>query len=225
MNQNTLTSASLIDENGKLLVAIEVVYTHDIAPETWDFYNSNNVVVLRLKFETVEELNNLQQKLQNPDSVNICFNITCKECQSMHQPRQLTLHKDKDGHYFFVINICNPFDENAIQGVPFSDVEIKQANGIVKQQSSQLFVEQHHNEFGFYYALVMQQKVAQRIIPRRTHPTIDEIDARSYYGYKKSNGGNIKSKSKSTSKSKPKTSSNYGKRSSGTNRYGGKRRK
>lgn len=205
---------SLIDENGKLIVAIEIVYTHDIEPDTWEFYNKNNIVVLRLKFETVEELKILQHKLQNPDSVNVCNNITCKECQTMHQPRRLTLHHDNAGHQFFVVNIHNPFDDIAIQGVPFNDDEINQANSIVKQNSQLYSVEHRHKEQGFHFALIMQQ-VAQRHQIRRNHLTIDEMEASGYYGQRKYNKGNYKAKSSST----------YGKRGSGVKRSGGKRRK
>lgn len=216
---------SLVDENGKLLVAIEVVYTHDIEPETWNFYNANHVTVIRLVFETVEELNNIEQKIHNPDSVNVCLNITCKECQSMHQPRQLTLHKDDAGHYFFVVNLHNPFDAKAIQGIPFNDEEVNQANRIVKQKSQLYSVELRHNERGFHFALIMQRQVTQRPQYRRTHLTLDEMEALGINGHRKPSVGRYKSKSKSTSKSKPKTSSNYGKRSSKSNRGGGKRRK
>lgn len=158
---------SLIDENGKLIVAIEIVYRHDIDPDTWKFYKANSIVVLRLKFDTVEDLNDLKHKLQNPDSVNVCLNVTCKECQTMCQPRRIILHKDNEDRLFFVVTIHNPFDNNPIQGVPFHDDEISCANNYVKQISQLYSVEERCNEHGFHFAQIMKQ-VAYRHYSRRS---------------------------------------------------------
>ena len=36
---------ALLDGKGKVLVAIEVVFKHDVEKPTWEFYNENNIVV------------------------------------------------------------------------------------------------------------------------------------------------------------------------------------
>ena len=224
---------SLINENGKLIVAIEIVYTHDIEPDTWEFYNANNIVVLRLKFETVEELNDLKHKLQNPDSVNVCLNVMCNECQTMHQPHIIHPLKNQQDKYFALsVAVVSPFEDILYFGLPFSEQDKQNAESFTQNNWPNVHIKLDYNvQNEIHYArLIVQQRYLQqqpvyRPIQRRTHPTIDEIEARSYYGYQKSSGGKNKSKSKSTSKSKPKTSSNYGKRSSRTNRSGGKRRK
>ena len=205
---------SLVDENGKLLVAIEVVYTHDIEPETWDFFNENNVAVLRLKFNSVEDLNDIEQKLHCPDSVNVCLNFACKECQTMHQPRKLSLLKDKVGHQFFVANIQSPFSDQVIQGVPLTEEEFNRAENAVKQQSQILGIERQENQQGFHYALIVRRQVIQRPTYRRHHPTIDDLEAHSYSYHNISNGRKYKSSSSSSSS----------KRRSGYKKNGGKRR-
>ena len=39
---------SLVDDNGKLLVAIEVIFTHDVETNTFDFYEHNDVVIVKI---------------------------------------------------------------------------------------------------------------------------------------------------------------------------------
>lgn len=220
---------SLVDENGQLIVAIEIVYTHDIEPDTWEFYNANNIVAIRLKFETVEELNDLKHKLQNPDSVNVCLNVTCKECQTMCQPRFIHPLKNKQGKYFALsVATANPFDDISYYGLPFSEQDKQNAESFTKNKWPNVHIKLNYNVRNeiHYARLIVQQRNFQqqpvyRQIQRRTDPTIDEIEARSYYGYRKSSRGKYKSKSKSTSKSY----SSYGKRSSMSNRSIGKHRK
>lgn len=225
---------SLIDENGKLIVAIEIVYTHDIEPDTWEFYNANNIVVLRLKFETVEELNDLKLKLQNPDSVNVCLNVTCKECQTMHQPHIIHPLKNQQDKYFALsVAVVSPFEDILYWGLPFNDNDKHNADMFAKERWPNIPINLEysiHNGIHFAGLRVQQQRIIQKPMIqrpqyRRTHLTLDKMEALGFNGYLKTIGGRYKSKSKTTSKSKPKTSSNYGKRSSGTNRSGGKRRK
>lgn len=213
---------SLVDENGKLLVAIEVIYTHDIEPETWDFYDSNNIVVLRLKFGTVEELNDLQQKLQNPDSVNICLNITCKECQTMHQPRFIHPLKNEQGKYFALsVAVANPFDNFLYFGLPFSVQDRQNAETFTKQHCTDVPIKLEYNvqnEIHFARLIVQQkynlQRPVYRPIPRRTHLTVDEMEARGYFEPRKSRSRSYEAKS-----------SSYGKQSSVTKKNGRSRRK
>ena len=203
---------SLVDENEKLLVAIEVVYTHDIEPETWDFFDRHNVAVLRLKFNSVEDLNNIGQKLHFPDSVSVCLNFACKACQTMHQPRKLSRHYDKVGHQFFVANILSPFSDQVIQGVPLTDEEFNLAEKYVKKKSQLLGIERRQDSQGRHFALIVQRQVIQRQTYRRRYQTIDDLDRRSYSHHNMSKGRKYSSSSSSS------------KRRSGYKKNGGKRR-
>lgn len=213
---------SLVDENGNLLVAIEVVYTHDIEPEAWAFFDANNVVVLRLKFESVEELNNLQQKLQNPDSVNVCFNITCKDCQSMLQPRFIYPLKNEQNKYFaLAVAVANPFEDILYYGLPFTGQDKQNADIFVKNNWPKIHIKLDYkvqNEIHYARLIVQQrynlQQPVYRQIPRRTHLTVDEMEARGYFEPRKSRSRSYKAKS-----------SSYGKQSSVTKKNGRSRRK
>lgn len=213
---------SLVDENGKLLVAIEVVYTHDIEPKTWAFYDSNNIVVIRLMFDTVEELNDLQQKLQHPDSVNVCLNISCKECQTMHQPRFIYPLKNEQGKYFALsVAVANPFDDILYYGLPFSNLDRQNAETFTNNNWPNVPIKLDYKmQNGIHYArlIVLQrynlQQPVYRPIQRRTHLTIDEMEARGYFEPRKSRSRSYKN-----------TSSSYGKRNSGTKKNGRSRRK
>lgn len=77
---------ALLDENGKVIVAIEIVYKHEPTDETSKFYNEQNIVLVRYVFHTIEECSFLYAKIKFPDSVNLCFRHNCPSCKSMSFP-------------------------------------------------------------------------------------------------------------------------------------------
>lgn len=211
---------SLVDEYGNLRVAIEVVYKHDIEPETWEFYHTYMIVVIRLVFETVEDLNDLERKLHNPDSVNVCLNHTCKACQTMHQPRFIHLFEHENGDLALYVDVSNPFDDVRYYGLPFMEQDKQKAVTFIKNTWPNIPITLTLCESnGIHYALLSQKRDQTRVsrpIPRR-YPSIYEIEARGYYGPNKYRAGKNKSGSKSSSRSKTN-------RGSGPKRGGWKRR-
>lgn len=168
--------------------------------------------------------------MQNPDSVNVCLNITCNECQTMHLPRFIRPLRIEQGKYCVLsVVIANPFDDSLYYGLPFSEQDMQNAELFIKNewQHSPIKLEKSvKNGKHFLIVRFQQQKSVQpprdsRSLPRRNHLTIDEMEASHLYGISKSRGYYNKSKSKNKSKS----SSTIGKRGTGTNISRGKRRK
>ena len=212
---------SLMDENGKLIVAIEIIYTHDIEPETWAFYESNSIVVLRLIFHSIEELNNLQQKLHSPDSINACLNVSCQVCQTKSLKRTIRPLYDRDGKCRgLAVAVTHPFEDAICWGLPFTLQDKQNARAYIKNYwpTKPITLELTEQE-GKQYARIItdrpvQQSTTFRPIYNRNHPTIDDIESRGYRGANKFGRGNYKYHSSSNSK-----------RGTGSKRNGGKRRK
>ena len=129
------SDVAILNEKGEEIVAIEVVYKHDVEQSTLSLYEQRSITLVRLNFCSVEELNDLEQKLHNPDSVNVCLNVKCKDFLSSHLPRSIVPLQNNDGKYAAVaVAIRNPFDDQQqdIWGLPFSEKDRQSAIDFVR---------------------------------------------------------------------------------------------
>lgn len=130
------SDVALLDYKGNEIVAIEIVYTHDVEQNTLLLYEQKSITLVCLNFHSVEDLNDIEQKLHTPDSVNICLNAKCNVCQSSHLPRQIIPLPDNEGNYAAVaVSVINPFDEKQqpIWGIPFNDEDKQNAIAFVRR--------------------------------------------------------------------------------------------
>ena len=114
---------SLFDEQGNTIVAIEIVFSHDIESKTMRFYDNNNIVVVRIKVYTAEDCNNIVQKLRFPDSVNLCFNDKCPRGDKMQVYRRIIpVINGANQIVGLAVGLDNPFEEEIIKGVSWMDI-------------------------------------------------------------------------------------------------------
>ena len=209
---------ALLDENGNVIVAVEIVFTHEPTTETIKFYNEKNIVLIRYVFHTIEECNFLFAKLSYPDSVNMCFRHSCPSCQSMPFPRKLVPLRNDEGKYTgLAVGIETPFNDEPFLGLSFSEQDKIEAQTFVNERSSTIQINYIEKSGMHWAAFVRKQVVAP-------HPTrysryggspIDYIDIRM---------GRPKSKSSNRSNyGKPKSSTS--KKNPGAKKTGGKRRR
>jgi hypothetical protein len=71
---------ALMDENEKVFAAIEVVVSHAPEESTLKFYKDNKIILIQINLENEVQLENVDEKLTNPDLVEFCFNPKCKKC-------------------------------------------------------------------------------------------------------------------------------------------------
>jgi hypothetical protein len=73
---------ALLDENEKVFAVIEVVVTHAPEETTLRFYKDNKIILIQINLENELQLENIENKLTNPDVVEFCINPKCKKCGS-----------------------------------------------------------------------------------------------------------------------------------------------
>jgi len=209
---------ALLDENGNVIVAVEIVYTHEPTDDTIKFYNEQNIVLVRYVFHSIEECNFLDVKLIFPDSVNMCFKHTCSNCQSMPFPRKLIPLQNEECKYnALAVGIETPFNDEPFLGLAFDEQDRVKAQEFIDKRSSK-FQLNYIEHSGMHYATFVRKPVVTPRPVRRTRyggSPIDYID--SSMGYKQGNKRYGSNRGKSYSSSK--------KRTSGAKKTGGKRRR
>lgn len=83
---------ALLDEDNKVVIAIEIVVTHKPEPDILRYYNDNKIACLQVVAKDFEDCEIIEEKLTHPDSVNICPNPICKKCgKRMINPKLVTV--------------------------------------------------------------------------------------------------------------------------------------
>lgn len=173
---------SLLDENGNTLVAIEIVFKHDVESKTMKFYDNNNIVVVRIIVHSAEDCNDIVQKLRFPDSVNLCFNENCPRGAKMQVYRRIIPVQNENGQLVgLAVGLDNPFEEEMIKGLPFTEQDKRNAVAIAKEKwpGMQLsFVDLPQYPFPFITPFAQQKPSLQSRLsyrPQRNHPDIDTL--------------------------------------------------
>ena len=63
---------ALLDKTGNVSIVIEVVYKHPPEDGALQFYREHNIRVIQIIISSEEDLNNVEQKLRNPASFDLC---------------------------------------------------------------------------------------------------------------------------------------------------------
>ncbi|TFB14098.1 hypothetical protein E3U55_14365 [Filobacillus milosensis] len=71
---------SLLDENDKLIIAIEIIVTHEPEESTLNYYIENKVALIRFKLTDVSDFDILQNEVLKPTSVDVCLSPKCNRC-------------------------------------------------------------------------------------------------------------------------------------------------
>lgn len=206
---------ALLDAEGRPIVAIEVVFTHDVEENTLQFYQDSSIVLVSVEVHSAEDCNDMVRKISKPDSVNLCFNGECLSCQSMTRFRN-QIRVTANGEIIGIaISVFNPFGDNNIKGVPLTQEEQRRAEDAAKKiwPNWQFTVKRLYGIN--YLAPEKQQVTAPR--PRRYSryggSPIDYIESNMGYNQGNKRYGSNRRKSNSSTK----------KRSSGAKKSGGKR--
>ncbi len=77
---------ALFDSEGNVFAVVEIVVTHKPNEQAIKFYSENNIILVQVNLSSDSDLENLEQKISNPDLVGTCFNPKCKTC-GQHQQK------------------------------------------------------------------------------------------------------------------------------------------
>ena len=169
----------LLDDKGNTIIAIEIVFTHDVEASTLRFYDNNNIVLVRIVVRSAEDCNDMMHKLQFPDSCNLCFNQDCKRGEKMQVYRKIIPVVDNNRIVGLAVALDNPFEEEIIKGLPFNEQDKRTAIAIAKEKwpKHQLYFSE---DPAYPYALLkpiqtMSFQSKMSAIPSPFHTGLDKV--------------------------------------------------
>lgn len=120
---------ALLDNENKVIAAIEIIVTHSPEAKVLDFYKENDIVYVSYNLKSDEDCNRLEDDVLKPDNVDLCVNPKCPHCGKRMVKKQLLIIDAKCWK-------CNSFMKVAaltsrsgyIRLSDFSESDIKTAN-------------------------------------------------------------------------------------------------
>lgn len=86
---------ALLDENDRVIAVIEVIVTHEPEQAALEYYEQNQIYVIRYSLKFDNDIERLDAEVLKPDDINLCVNQKCKECGKNMQKKQLIIINSK----------------------------------------------------------------------------------------------------------------------------------
>lgn len=82
---------ALFDKDNKAFAAIEIVVTHKPENRVLEYYKKNNIILIQINLTSDTDIDDIENKISNPDIVAICFNPRCETCGNFKHRTILTV--------------------------------------------------------------------------------------------------------------------------------------
>lgn len=79
---------AILNKDGKVIIVIEVVVTHEPEQTTLDYYKDNGIVMIRVDV-TEDDLQDIEAKLSTPNAVTLCLHTRCKDFSLKNHTRKI----------------------------------------------------------------------------------------------------------------------------------------
>jgi len=76
---------ALLDNDDNVFAVIEVVVTHKPEENVIKYYVENNIILIQINLKSDKDIDDLNNKISNPDFVGTCFNPRCDKCGNYQQ--------------------------------------------------------------------------------------------------------------------------------------------
>lgn len=82
---------ALLDCEGRVFAVVEIVVTHKPEESVVKFYEENRISLIQIELTSDEDIDNLDNKIANPDRVGLCYNPRCEKCGQHKQRTKMTI--------------------------------------------------------------------------------------------------------------------------------------
>ena len=91
---------ALLDKAGKVFGVIEIVVTHNPEENVLQYYKANNITLIQINLTSDEDLNKVEEKVKNPDIVDLCLSAKCENRDKYKINRKVRACRVKCNHCF-----------------------------------------------------------------------------------------------------------------------------
>jgi hypothetical protein len=82
---------ALLTSTDNVFSVIEVVVTHKPEDFTLEYYKNNNIILIQLNLTSDKDIDELDNRIANPDFIGTCFNPKCAKCGSFQRKTKMQI--------------------------------------------------------------------------------------------------------------------------------------
>jgi hypothetical protein len=82
---------ALLEDNEKVFGVVEVVVTHKPEENALKYYNDNNIILIQINLTSDKDIDELDNRISQPNKVGTCFNPKCKTCGHFQSKKIMTI--------------------------------------------------------------------------------------------------------------------------------------
>jgi hypothetical protein len=125
---------ALLDANGKVIIAVEIVNTHYPEDGVLKYYRDNGIVLVQYNV-TEDDLLNIEERLHNPDHVSLCLDSNCREFKPTLLnrtviPRDIECIRCHRVYLGYTAVVFTVLGHNLLSNISNSDVEYLKNSGV-----------------------------------------------------------------------------------------------
>jgi ribosomal protein L37AE/L43A len=91
--ENCRADIALLNKKGKPFAVIEIVVTHKPEEAAIEFYKRNKIALIQIELQSEDDLERIDAKINNPASIDYCFNRHCPNHSVSIFQRRAMVHK------------------------------------------------------------------------------------------------------------------------------------
>ena len=120
---------ALFDEEKNLLAVIEIVVTHMPEESALEYYEENGIVLIQIELSSEEDLNIVEERITNPDIVDLCLRPKCPNYDKNRIARRILSHFGRCGRCYhqverYDIVIDSVFGKQVSRNFTDSEIEL-----------------------------------------------------------------------------------------------------
>ncbi len=125
---------ALLDANGKVIIAVEIVNTHYPEEGVLKYYRDNGIVLVQYNV-TEDDLLNIEERLHIPDHVSLCLDSNCREFKPTLLnrtviPRNIQCIRCHRVYLGYTAVVFTVLGHNLLSNISNSDVEYLKNSGV-----------------------------------------------------------------------------------------------
>lgn len=127
---------ALLNTEGEVIAAIEIVVTHEPEENVLRYYKENGITLIQINLTSEDDLLNIEEKIINPTIVNLCLKINCPNYMNHVAKKKLMIGQLRCKQCSHLMKVCR-VEIDSVFGTIISskltnqDLETAKSNGVL----------------------------------------------------------------------------------------------
>lgn len=166
---------ALLDTDGEVIAAIEIVVTHAPEENVLRYYKENGITLIQINLFSEDDLHKIQEKIINPDIVNLCLRTNCSNYKNHVAKKKLMISEKKCERCSHPMRVCKVAIDSVFGNIMGSkltnrDLETAELNGVIFKKDTKnrhlSFVcktcEKNEEQAKQYFRSIMERKKIEK---------------------------------------------------------------